>query len=179
MAKHMGIDERKRIEFLLGCGMKVAQIAVEVGRPGSTVVREIIARRIDSDKRLGCSNRLCARFDECMRRVFTGFGERLRKNQPRCFETCPDFFESHCPRLARSPYVCNGCESERNCPMRKKYYLAPAPRPTTRARSSTAASACAWERRPSRRWTRSCRPASAGGSPSATSSRTTPARSET
>lgn len=125
MAKHMGIDERKRIEFLLGCGMKVAQIAVEVGRPDSTVVREIIARRIDSDKRLGCSNRLCSRLDECMRKEFTGFGERLRKNQPRCFETCPDFFESHCPRLARSPYVCNGCESERNCPMRKKYYLAP------------------------------------------------------
>ena len=125
MAKHMGIDERKRIEFLLGCGMKVAQIAVEVGRPDSTVVREIIARRIDSDKRLGCSNRLCSRFDECMRKEFTGFGERLRKNQPRCFETCPDFFEAHCPRLARSPYVCNGCESERNCPMRKKYYLAP------------------------------------------------------
>ena len=125
MAKHMGIDERKRIEFLLGCGRKVAQIAVEVGRPDSTVVREIIARRIDSDKRLGCSNRLCARFDECMRKVFTGFGERLRKNQPRCFETCPDFFEAHCPRLAKSPYVCNGCESERNCPMRKKYYLAP------------------------------------------------------
>ena len=124
MAKHMGIDERKRIEFLLGCGMKVAQIAVEVGRPDSTVVREIIARRIDSDKRLGCSNRLCARFDECMRKVFTGFGERLRKNQPRCFETCPDFFEAHCPRLAKSPYVCNGCEFERDCPMRKKYYLA-------------------------------------------------------
>ena len=125
MAKHMGFDERKCIEFLLGCGMKVAQIAVEVGRPDSTVVREIIARRIDSDKRLGCSNRLCARFDECMRKVFTGFGERLRKNQPRCFETCPDFFEAHCPRLAKSPYVCNGCGSERNCPMRKKYYLAP------------------------------------------------------
>ena len=45
MAKHMGIDERKRIEFLLGCGMKVAQIAEEIGRPDSTVVREIIARR--------------------------------------------------------------------------------------------------------------------------------------
>ena len=98
MAKHMGIDERKRIEFLLGCGMKVAQIAAEVGRPDSTVVREIIARRIDSDKHLGCSNRLCSRFDGCMRREFTGFGERLRKNQPRCFETCPDFFEAHCSR---------------------------------------------------------------------------------
>ena len=124
MAKHMGIDERKRIEFLLGCGMKVAHIAVEVGRPDSTVVREIIARRIDSDKRLGCSNRLCSRFDGCMRKEFTGFGERLRKNQPHCFETCPDFFEAHCPRLAKSPYVCNGCEFERDCPMRKKYYLA-------------------------------------------------------
>ena len=97
---------------------------MEVGRPDSTVVREIIARRIDSDKRLGCSNRLCSRFDGCMRKEFTGFGERLRKNQPHCFETCPDFFEAHCPRLAKSPYVCNGCEFERDCPMRKKYYLA-------------------------------------------------------
>ena len=78
MAKHMRIDERKRIEFLLGCGMKVAQIAVEVGRPDSTMVREIITKRIDSDKCLGCFNRLCLRFDECMRKEFTGLGERLR-----------------------------------------------------------------------------------------------------
>lgn len=120
MARHMGMDERKRIAFLPGCGSKASQTADDIGRPDPTAVREIPSHRIDSSKRHGCSNRLCASFDECRRREFTGFGERLRKSRPRCFEACPDFFEAHCPRLARSPYVCNGCGGPAHCPLRKK-----------------------------------------------------------
>lgn len=120
MARRMGMDERKRIAFLPGCGSKVSQIADDIGRPDPTVVRETLSHRIDSSKRHGCSNRLCASFDECRRREFTGFGERLRKNRPRRFEACPGFFEAHCPRLARSPYVCNGCGELAHCPLRKR-----------------------------------------------------------
>ena len=28
-----------------------------------------------------------------------------------------------CRRLARPPFVCNGCVKEHNCPMRKKFYI--------------------------------------------------------
>ena len=89
--KHMGQDERNRIEFSLGCRMSVADIAKALGRSESTISRELINRRIDSDKHYGCSNRLCARFDECQRMIFNGFKEVRRKNTPGCFESCPDF----------------------------------------------------------------------------------------
>ena len=124
MARHMDDKERGRIEFLLDCGRSVTQIATELGRPDSTVSREIQNRRIDSEKRYGCSNRLCSRFDECDLQLFDGFSSRIRKNSARCFDRCPRFFEASCERWAKSPYVCNGCESEPHCPLRKKYYRA-------------------------------------------------------
>ena len=122
--KQMTIDERNRIEFLLRCGRTVPQIANELGRSPSTIRNELIKHRIDSDKRYGCSNRLCGRFGECVRKVFTGFGNRLGKNTPKCFKSCPDFWEAVCHRLARPPFVCNGCEKERECPLKKKFYIA-------------------------------------------------------
>ena len=36
---------------------------------------------------------------------------------------CPEFIEEHCSRLALPPYVGNGCETERLCVLRNKYYL--------------------------------------------------------
>ena len=70
--KHMGQDERNRIEFMLGCGGSVADIAKALGRSESTISRELLNRRIDSDKHCGCSNRLCARFDDCARTKVIG-----------------------------------------------------------------------------------------------------------
>ena len=120
----MGQDERNRIEFMLGCGNNVAAIAKALGRSESTISRELLNRRIDSDKHYGCSNRLCARFDDCARTAFKGFRDIRRRNSPGCFESCPDFREAVCVRLNRAPYVCNGCEREHGCPLKKRYYIA-------------------------------------------------------
>ena len=38
-----------------------------------------------------------------------------------CNSVCPEFVEEHCQRLP--PYVCNGCEFEHLCTLRKHYYL--------------------------------------------------------
>ena len=122
--KQMTIDERNRIEFLVGCGRTVPQTAKELGRSPSTIRNELVKHRIDSGKGYGRSNRLCAHFAECSRRVFSGFAERLGKNTPKCFDSCPDFLEDVCHRLARPPFVCNGCERERECPLKKKFYIA-------------------------------------------------------
>ena len=122
--KHMVIDERNRIEFLIGCGWTVPQVAEELGRNPTTIRNELLKHRVKSDKKYGCSNRLCAHFDECERKMFNGFSERFKKNTSKCFESCPDFREATCHRLANPPFVCNGCKKERTCPLKKRFYIA-------------------------------------------------------
>lgn len=124
--KHMDLKDRARIEFLAGCGSSVGQIADDLGRSPSTVREELQHRRTSSDKRYGCSNRLCAHDDECRLEAYGATGKGLRRNQAKCFETCPDFREAVCLRLAKAPFVCNGCEHEHNCPLPKKHYVASA-----------------------------------------------------
>jgi len=127
MAKHMGIDERKRIELLLGLRWTVAAIAKELGRSESTVAREIQARRISSNRGYGCSNRICEHFDTCRRtRSWGAQSTKLHKHLSRCFEGCDEFRERVCLKLGSSPYVCNGCEKMHNCPLVKKLYVASA-----------------------------------------------------
>ena len=119
--KQMILDERNRIEFHVACGLKIPRIAELLGRNPTSIREEILKHRLASNKHYGYSNRLCARFDECTRTIFNGFKDRIRKNTPKCFESCPDFREASCPRLSRSPFVCNGCEQERECPMKNLF----------------------------------------------------------
>ena len=56
--KHMGNDERNRIEFMLGCGRNITEIAKALGRSQSTISREVLNRRIESEKHYACSNRI-------------------------------------------------------------------------------------------------------------------------
>ena len=120
----MKMADRDRIEFLVCLGWPLPKIAADLGRSPSTIRNELLGHRVDSDKGYGCSNRVCAHFDECGRKTYSAHGEVPRKNSCGCFESCPDFREAGCPRLAKPPFVCNGCEKERGCPMRKKFYIA-------------------------------------------------------
>lgn len=119
----MKLKDRQRLGFLASLGWTMRRIADDMGWCAQTVSNELANRRVDSDKRYGCSNRLCARYEECRHESYSATGKGLRKNLPKCFDSCPDFREEVCHRLARPPFVCNGCEKEHNCPMRKKYYI--------------------------------------------------------
>ena len=125
MARQMTIDERKRIDFLLQLRWTPVQIAKEMGRSKTTVIREIVNRSVACDRGYRCSNRICALFDRCPRAK--GYGRDAKRSfncTPRCFEVCPDFVERTCERLDVSSRVCNGCEGFRSCPMMKRLYVA-------------------------------------------------------
>lgn len=124
--KHLTDAERLEIEHGLRHGLSLKKIPAKIGKHHSTVVREIRARCVDSDKsayglianrcasRLSCDRRqLCADRPDCVRRCSAC---RL------CNSVCRGFVEQVCPKLA-APYVCNGCGDERNCVLRKRYYL--------------------------------------------------------
>ena len=125
--KHLTDAERLEIEHGLRHGLSLKKIAAKIGKHHSTVAREILARSVASDKgaygrvtnrcasRLSCERRqLCADRPDCVRRCSACH---------LCNSACRDFKEQVCPKFAAPPYVCNGCGDERNCVLRKRYYL--------------------------------------------------------
>ena len=111
----MKTADRNRIEFLVSLGWSLPKIAADLGRSPSTIRSELLGQRLDSDKGYGCSNRLCAHFDECRRMTFSAHGEVLRKNSRGCFEPCPDG-DRHGGRLRlRQGAVHDDLPEERPC----------------------------------------------------------------
>ena len=125
MARQMTIEDRKRIDFLLQLGWTPVQIAREMGRSKSTIIREIVNRSVECDRGYRCSNRICALFDSCTRvKGYGGAPNRLFRCTAGCYEVCRDFVERSCERLATPSRVCNGCKNFKSCPMMKRIYIA-------------------------------------------------------
>jgi len=125
--KHLTDSDRAEIEHGLRHGLSINKIAAKIGKHHSTVAREICSRSVASDKgafgrltnrcvsRRSCEKRqLCMDKPDCVKRCSAC---RL------CNSICPEFKEEHCARLEVSPYVCNGCDEESRCVLRKRYYL--------------------------------------------------------
>jgi len=124
--KHLTYDERLQIENLLKSRTSLKRIATVLGKSTSTISREIRAHSTISDKSAPyrVPNR-CLRRKECSKHY-------LCENKPDCVKKCSlcklcnsmcaDFEEETCHNLAKPPYVCNGCESENACVLRRRYY---------------------------------------------------------
>ena len=125
--KHLTDADRLEIEHGLRHRLSIKKIAAKIGKHHSTLAREIQARSIASDKgafgrltnrcvcRRSCDRRqLCEDRPDCVKRCSAC---RL------CNAMCPEFKEEVCTKLAAPPYVCNGCQEEPRCVLRKRYYL--------------------------------------------------------
>jgi IS30 family transposase len=125
--KHLTDAERLEIEHGLRHGLSIKKLAAKIGKHPSTVAREICARSVASGKgafgrltnrcvsRLACATRqLCEDKPDCVKRCSAC---------PRCNAVCSEFKEEVCAKLAMAPYVCNGCQEEPRCVLRKRYYL--------------------------------------------------------
>jgi len=127
MFKHLTDSERLQIEQWLRERISFKQIAKNLNKNKSTISREIRAHAIASDKyapyrvknrcikRRDCHKRyLCEDIPDCTKRCSAC---------NLCNERCNDYEEEVCLKLFDPPYVCNGCLVERQCTLRKKYYL--------------------------------------------------------
>ena len=127
MANHMTLDTRKGIAHGLDCGLKFAEIAGTFSRAESTIANEVKNRMTWSNKGYGCTNAVCEHFETCSKIFRTSYGKKLPfRNQRKCFEMCEGFRPRTCNRLGRAPYVCNGCDRQSVCPLRKRFYVADA-----------------------------------------------------
>ena len=91
---HLSYEERKNIEDGLNSRKSINQIALELNRSHSTILREIDRNKIYSEP----SN-------------FNNYNTNFNKNLP-------------CEKLSKSPYVCNGCKSRSGCRKQRWTYYA-------------------------------------------------------
>lgn len=109
--KHLTYDERSFIEIGLNSGRNFTQIAKDLKKHRTTIMREVRMRRFRkntssfNNRKNLCKNRYeCKKFD-CT-------------NKEKCYE------EEICYKLTGAPYVCNGCEQKNKCRKVKYYYYA-------------------------------------------------------
>ena len=122
---HLTDAERLQIEHELHHGMSLQQIARKLGKSHSTISREVLKHRVDSDK--GAVGRItnrcvfrrnCEVYNLCP-------GRRCQRKCSACHTcnaVCPKFQEDICRKLSVPPYVCNGCSEEHQCVLKKKFY---------------------------------------------------------
>ena len=107
--KHLTYDERNFIEIGLNNGRNFTQIANDLNKSRTTIMREVRRHRFRKNPS-GFNNRknLCKNRQECKKFDCT--------KKEKCYE------EEICYKLTGAPYVCNGCEQKNKCRKIKYYY---------------------------------------------------------
>ena len=129
---HLSLADRSEIENGLRHGDSFNAIAGHLKMARSTIMREVQKHAVPSDK--GAKGRVsnrCIHRSECSRHFLCRSCNRPLQNRrcstcSHCNAVCPDFEEIVCEKLARPPYVCNGCTREGVCVLRKRFYVAAA-----------------------------------------------------
>ncbi len=122
--------ERCLIEAGLRAQKTPYAIAKGLNRPIKTILREIQARAVTSEK--GAAYRIknrCIHSHTCEKKFVCktclfAHKNRLCRFCAQCNAHCMDFVENACHKLNQPPYVCNGCQDEFKCVLRKKFYIA-------------------------------------------------------
>lgn len=129
--KHLTFSDRVYIEQELMQGSSFRDIAAGLGKDPSTISKEI---------RLHCAVApngtyrfphctACSKYKKCKDIVYlcTTCKEilcwRCSANRDLA-RNCKEYNPFTCPKLAKPPYVCNGCEQKQKCHDSKKYYRA-------------------------------------------------------
>ena len=93
---HLSYEDRKNIEDGLNNNKSINQIAKELNRNHSTILREIDRNKVYSKSQNWCLNK--------------------KYENPN--------YDFHCTSLDKSPYVCNGCKSRSGCKKNRYTYYA-------------------------------------------------------
>ena len=129
--KHMGMDDRIRIEISLKQAESLETIAERIGK-SNYLTRKQKKHAIERDKR--SSHRIenrCVKREECQAAcvcpeiICANEKKQTRcRLSHRCNDKCSNFEEERCEKHEKAAYVCNSCEDERSCELRKGLYIA-------------------------------------------------------
>lgn len=120
--KHLTLEERAVMENMLNQGEPVSQIARCLGRPVSTIIREI-KRHMTIIPLKGSD---CDNYHNCRKRHVCGDKNCTGKCRlcSKCSIHCSDYTKHQCTLKTSSPYVCNSCTSKHLCKNEKHFYYA-------------------------------------------------------
>ena len=122
--KHLTYDDRLAIQAGLQKGLKVAQIAKNIGKDRATIGREIKAHRrlVSTSNGNNCvHHKTCTRIPDCRSACFRG-KRQCQTACGRCQEGCPNYQEEFCSDYEKSPFVCNACGKRLRCRLRRMLY---------------------------------------------------------
>ena len=109
---HLSFSDRVAIENMLNDGFSIKDIEKDIKRTSSCILKEI-GKHTNLTFPSSYNNRhSCLKWDNCNVKGYD------------CFKTCKDIEYKLCPKLEKSPHVCNGCSSKSGCRYVKKYYKA-------------------------------------------------------
>ena len=109
---HLSYSERLAIENMLNEGYTIKEIENDIKRDSSIIIREI-NKHISLVFPSTYNNQYpCLKYYSCNVKEFD------------CFKTCKNAEFKSCPKLNKSPHVCNGCDTRTHCRIVKKYYKA-------------------------------------------------------
>ena len=116
--KHLSFGERSIIEESLNKGLSVHKIAQKLERPDSSIVREIKRNRYvcHTAAKESCEFRFSVGACPVTNLCDSGRCRRISccDCEDFCNDKCPEYVPYECPKLKKSPFVCNGC-SEYPC----------------------------------------------------------------
>lgn len=120
--KHLTLSDRIRIEVLLEEGKSFSQIAAELGKCPTTILREVLRHRSvvrhysteSARKRSECEHfGSCTVKGLCGRPHCEAYCSKCRSKH--CTLLCKSFAPKICALLKKPPYVCNKCQKLRSC----------------------------------------------------------------
>jgi IS30 family transposase len=126
--KHFNLSERIAIEQMIKDSFSFKAIARELGRDCTSISKEIKHHiAIKKTGSYGKSFNNCVHRFDCKKSYIcdsTSCRNRYCRFCSKCSDVCSDYKEYICPLQSKPPYVCNGCDSLRNCTLQKSLYSA-------------------------------------------------------
>ena len=109
---HLSYADRLAIENMLNEGHFIKEIEKDIKRDSSNIIREIQKHITYVFPGTYDNKHPCLKYHTCNVKSY------------ECFKFCKNIEIKVCPKLIKSPHVCNGCTTKSGCRFVKKYYKA-------------------------------------------------------
>lgn len=109
---HLSYSDRLAIETMLDEGNSIKKIAKDLKRDPSVIIREIARHQYLKFPSVYGGQHPCLKWNVC----------NVRSTE--CYLICKNAEFKECPKLVKSPHVCNNCTGKGSCRCIRQYYKA-------------------------------------------------------